>query len=271
MRMRFFAKKLAPTAGISASAPIGDLLAQALELIPAGYACFPCHANKLPATPHGFLDATKDAGELLALFRRYPGPLIGVATGVASGFDVLDLDAKHPEASSWWRDNRYRLPNTRTHRTRARGLHLLFRHAEGVRNTASRIASGVDTRGDGGFAIWWPAAGLPVLCDAPLAFWPDWLLAAMKPRSERRADAPRVPDDRTIRALVRFAATAAESQRNNRLFWTACRMSGLVASGLLTEGAAEDLLVQAGSHAGLPEPEARPTARSGFNAGRTGR
>jgi hypothetical protein len=39
--------------------------------------------------------------------------LVGVATGAASGIDVLDLDRKHPEARAWWTANRSRLQNER--------------------------------------------------------------------------------------------------------------------------------------------------------------
>src|SRR5271168_3008733 len=90
---------------------------------------------------------------LCALWRRYPAPLVGVSTGEPSGIDALDLDAKHPEAAQWWTANRHRLPTTRT---RSGGLHLIFRHQPGVRCWIGRPVPGVDGRGDGGFAIWWP-------------------------------------------------------------------------------------------------------------------
>jgi hypothetical protein len=51
-----------------------------------------------------------------------------------------------------------------------------------MRGTAGKIALGVDTRGNGGYLVWWPAAGFPVLSDAPLAPWPDWLLADFRPK-----------------------------------------------------------------------------------------
>jgi hypothetical protein len=134
----------------------------ALALAAAGRKCFPCGVNKRPATPHGFHDAATDPAVVRQLWRQWPGPLVGVSTGEASGVDALDLDAKHPEAGGWWATHRARLPVTRTHRTRSRGLHLLFWHAAGLRCTAGVIAPGVDIRADGGYVIWWPASGLAV-------------------------------------------------------------------------------------------------------------
>ena len=94
-------------------------------------------------------------------------------------------------------------------------------------------------------------------------------VAASVPMATRRGPEPaRVPDDNQIRALIRFVAKAHEAERNNRLYWAGCRMAGFVASGLLSAAAAEALLMQAALHAGLPETEARRTARSGLTTGR---
>jgi hypothetical protein len=90
-------------------------------------------------------------------------------TGEPSGISVLDVDA---DGLAWF--DAEQLPLTRMHQTRSGGLHLLFRHAEGLRNSASAIAPGVDVRAEGGFVVWWPREGLPV-CDAPLAEWPQQL------------------------------------------------------------------------------------------------
>jgi hypothetical protein len=48
--------------------------------------------------------------------------------------------------------------------------------------SANKLAPGVDTRGAGAYIIWWPAANYPVLTEAPLAPWSDWLLAAFAPQ-----------------------------------------------------------------------------------------
>src|ERR1700751_2132639 len=153
-------------------------LRAALELASHGLACFPVGTNKHPTIPkgRGFYAASTDPQTLRDLFGEHPGPLIGVATGTISNLDILDIDQK-PEARQWWHENRHRMPPTRVHRTRSGRLHIAFQHASGLRNSAGRIARGVDTRGDGGYAIRWPAAGLSVLSDAPPAPWPDWLLS----------------------------------------------------------------------------------------------
>jgi hypothetical protein len=146
----------------------------ALKLAAAGMPVFPCRANKTPTTPHGFKNAVTNSAAVRELWRQRPGPLIGVPTDAVSGINLLDLDfPRHPESRTWYDENRHRLPETRTHGTRSSGLHLLFKHDPSMRGSAGKIAPGVDTRGAGGYLIWWPAAGLPVLSDAPLAPWPE--------------------------------------------------------------------------------------------------
>jgi hypothetical protein len=81
---------------------------------------------------------------------------------------VLDIDSgRHPEADAWWKaatsgEIRPSILPTRVYRTRSGGLHAYYRHTSGVVNTASKLARGVDTRGGGGYAIYWFAAGLSV-------------------------------------------------------------------------------------------------------------
>jgi hypothetical protein len=76
-----------------------------------GYAVFPCGRNKRPAIPkadggNGFKDGTTDWEVVQSMWARYPGELVGVATGNMSGVSVLDVDKKHPEAWQWWTEHR---------------------------------------------------------------------------------------------------------------------------------------------------------------------
>src|SRR3954452_19812436 len=155
------------------------ILTTAKQLGRTGLRVFFCLEDKRPACPHGYKDAACDPAALHDLHRRYPGPLIGAATGEVSGVDALDLDKKHVDATEWWSANRHRIPRTRVHRTRSGGLHVLFQHKSSMRCWAGRPVVGIDGRCTGGYIIWWPAAGLPVLCDAAPAPWPDWLLAEL--------------------------------------------------------------------------------------------
>jgi hypothetical protein len=246
---------------------VGDsVLTAAHKLAAGGTLAFFCLSDKRPACPGGFKTATSDPEKLPEIWRQYPGPLIGVPAGIVCGFDVLDLDPRHPEAKEWYSENRSRLPRTRAHRTRSGGLHLLFRHDDTVHCTAGKIALGVDTRGAGGYIIWWPAAGFPVLSDAALAPWPEWLLAELrsKPQSAKATSTTDVNGDGWLRGLARSVANATEGQRNSVLFWASCRAGAAVRDGKVAEAFVIDVLVEAATHAGLTEREAARTIRSGM-------
>jgi hypothetical protein len=233
-----------------------------------GYAVFPCREDKSPACPHGFKDATQDHDAIGKLWWRHPGPLIGIATGAASGVDVLDVDIKHAAALAWWHSNEARVPATRTFRTRSGGLHLYYRHTAGLGCSAGRLAPGIDIRGDGGYVISWFATGCECLDHSPPVPWADWLLTALLPKPAPARPAPRpqrgARGDYAIEGTLRLIATAAEGERNSVLHWSACRLGERVRAGQISRGEAEALLAAAAAAAGLPEREARATARSGL-------
>ncbi len=227
----------------------------------AGYAVFPVRDDKSPACLGGFKSAAKDADAIDELWKRFPAPLIGVATGEVSDLAVLDLDRKHPEAARWWRLNETRLPATRTYRTRSGGVHLYFRHRAGLRCSAGRPVPGVDVRCEGGYIIFWFAGGLECLDNSPRAEWPAWLTGEVAPPpppapNPRWRDAP--PSTRAIAAIVEKVAGAAAGNRNAVLFWAACRMHehGRQSGEVLAS------LTPAALAAGLPADEARATIQS---------
>ena len=229
------------------------------------FAVSPCKEGKMPATPHGFKDATNDPEAVAELWRRFPGPLIGVATGEVSGVAVLDLDAKHDAARAWWSQNRQRMPATRRYRTRSGGMHLYFRHRPGVACSGGKITLGVDTRGDGGYVIHWFAAGLPCLDHSPPAPWPQWLFDMLHPPAPMRVpyDKPMAGDgSAAIEALIRTVRAAAEGERNGKLFWAAKKMR----ERGIDRAEADRELFDAASACGLPAVEVQRTIASAWRA-----
>ena len=230
--------------------------------------CFPCREDKRPACPHGFKDASADPKIVWALWRDYPGCLVGVPTG--EKFVVLDLDFKHPEAMTWYHETP--LPVTRTHVTRSGGKHLFFAPHPLVKNTASKIARGVDTRGEGGYVIWWPQLGFEVMHGNVLAQVPEIILAAFTapPRPEPRPYSG-IPDhgngnsEAAVRGILTAVGGAQEGERNNLLNWGAWTLRSMINSGELdySSGAeARSALLEVGMSIGLPRAEVERTIKS---------
>jgi hypothetical protein len=232
---------------------------------------FPCGKDKRPLVPHGFHDATTDMFVIGEWWHRWPDALIAVPTG--EKFIVIDIDLKHAEAQRWYGENRSNIPFTRLHATRSGGLHMLFRPDPRVRCTAGCIARGIDTRGAGGYIVWWPACGLPVTHRNLLAEIPDDIVAAQLPKAEPAAPI-RMPDEpeqarHKLCGLIRTIADAHEGERNAITYWAGCRLAEMVLAGEITQGDAIGLGLEAAARAGLSRSEARTTLRSAFRrAGR---
>ena len=167
----------------------------ALQLASNLIPCFPCRADKKPACANGFKDATTDPEALRRLWSPN-GVLVGVPTGAASGFFVVDLDtAKHPEVVEWLDRVAPYLPETREHRTQSGGVHLLFKHRPGLKSSTGKKkhphsygsgVPGVDTRGEGGYIIWWPChLGLGTHQASLPAEVPEWLIDELCQSSRR--------------------------------------------------------------------------------------
>ena len=135
--------------------PHVSLLTAALDYARGGLPVFPCRrADKSPLTRHGFKDATTDTQQIRNWWREWSDAMIGMPTGRVSGIDVLDLDLKPDE----YIDGREFVPNWRELspvivRTPSGGVHGWFKSAGTIRSSSDQIAPGVDTRGEGGYAI----------------------------------------------------------------------------------------------------------------------
>jgi hypothetical protein len=159
------------------------------------FTIFPVKANaKKPLIEHGFKGANSDPEQITRWTREFPGCNWGAPTGNSNGFVVLDLDAKHPESLDWWQEQQdiHGVVDTREVATPSGGSHLYFQAPEGVllKSTASQIASGVDTRAEGGYIIIPPSSidgtFYEVSNDVPIAQLPDWLIAIWPKVGERR-------------------------------------------------------------------------------------
>ncbi len=244
---------------------------------------FPCNQHKRPMTPRGFYDASSDPALVSEWWTRWPDALIGIPTGERSGLVVLDLDAPGEHKADGLvsfagiragRD----LPPHPVVRTRSGGEHHYFSNQSPrqVRNRASKMAPGVDQRGQGGYVIVPPSPGYTPIDDTwPPPPPPPWLLDLMapppKPPEERKAYTGVPRPMQQFETLVKFAANATEGQRNSRAYWAACRLGEAVALGKLGESAAVAMIAEAAERAGLSKREAALTAASGVKMGKEAR
>jgi len=122
-----------------------------------GWHVFPCQRRgKKPLTPNGFKDATTDATRIAEWWGKWPEANIGVACG-ASGLFVIDID--QDEAAGKFGEDSLRdlerklgpLPHTMEQLT-GRGRQLFFLAFPGAYCT-SKLLSGLDLRGPGGYVI----------------------------------------------------------------------------------------------------------------------
>ena len=175
------------------------LLNTAIGFAKKHYPVFPCvPGDKKPLTSHGFKDATCDENQIRAWWAENPLANIGMPTGSISGISVVDADidvikgTDGVKALEELAAKHGGLPATYTIKTPRSGKHRWYKHREGFKSTAGKLAPGIDTRGDGGYVI------LPssrTCCGAyfveynhPLAQLPAWLYdAVLNPRKASSA------------------------------------------------------------------------------------
>jgi hypothetical protein len=239
----------------------------ALQLARQGVPIFPCRPDKAPLIKNGFKGATTNFDKLHQWWTRWPDALVSVPTG--ERFVVVDVDLQHTDALVWLEENRRRLPPTRTHATRSGGKHLLFKRNDKIRCSTSKLGPHVDTKGDGGCIVWWPAHGFEVLHGGVLAHVPEWTVEALNPKPQPivtrfSSTGSAAPTSESIRGALQVLARAREGERNHCLFWVSCRLGEAVRARTITEGEALDLVLAVGRQVGLLDQEILRTARSGL-------
>lgn len=231
------------------------MLRKALKYAAADWPVFPCSpGGKLPLFPtahpqgdplhgtckgacgrvgHGLYDATTDIGTITAWWTRTPGANVAIATGRGAP-DVLDFDVKRdaPGRKTYRRLAEAGLLRG-THTivsTPSGGFHLYYLGTE--QGNASIAKHGVDLRSAGGYVL-----APPSLVDGRPYALREWRsrydgkartvdMAAVR----RLLDPPRPAATAAFQsrsgdhgALVRHVAGQGAGNRNNALFWAACK------------------------------------------------
>jgi hypothetical protein len=171
------------------SAPNPYIIARTLAS--QGLAVFPVRA-KQPLTPKGVYSATSDLGALARMDGWARADACGLATGKASGVDVLDVDVRSGMPRVDRRSPHHgedggvnglatlatlgpALPETLTAQTPSGGRHFYFRHITGARSRKLCADGSVEWFSTGKLVVVPPAPGRIWLNDAPIAEAPDWL------------------------------------------------------------------------------------------------
>ena len=146
------------------------LLDAALKYAVRGYPVFPIdpgkiyqdylppdkRTNRKPLVKWGRC-ATINPRIIQSWWRKWPLAMIGMPTGQKSGVIVLDIDIKNDQDGfrSLEEIGTVIPPTPVVARTPSGGYHFFYQAPKGykIKNSASKIADGVDVRGDGGMVI----------------------------------------------------------------------------------------------------------------------
>ena len=148
------------------------LVSAALTYADHGFAVFPVYGinragvcqcrkadcaspGKHPRTAGGHNDATCDPNRIRDWWERYPNSNVGICTGGASDLLVLDVDPKNGGDASFAAlvSQHGALPITAAANTGGGGRHFYFKGVPGMRNSAGKVAAGLDIRADGGYVV----------------------------------------------------------------------------------------------------------------------
>jgi hypothetical protein len=245
-------------------------LRQALACADRGWPVFPCQpGQKIPATRHGYLDATTDTQQITAWFGGRPGWNLAVVTG-APGPDVLDVDQHGPAGNGFPAFSRLLaaglLDGASTYiRTPSGGLHVYFTGSD--QRNAHLAVHHLDFRSAGGYILTPPSqvGGRPYRRIQVLAGRGglDWqaVTRLLEPARQHERPAARQLPEHAISRLAGWVAAQREGNRNAGLFWAANRALEADPAADLSE------LAAAARQAGLSEPEITRTLNSARRSG----
>jgi Bifunctional DNA primase/polymerase, N-terminal len=210
-----------------------DTLSHALAYAARGWPVFPCQpGQKIPATGHGYRDASTDPGQITSWFTRNPRFNLAIATG-APGPDVLDVDQHGPAGDGFTalirlRDARLLHGAAAYVRTPSGGMHAYF---TGTRQHNGHLpAHHLDFLATGGYVLAPPSTvgGKPyrILWEPGGRGDLNWDTATrirqfQQQHQQARRQAQASSPDRGH--LARWVAAQPEGNRNAGLYWAANR------------------------------------------------
>ena len=244
---------------------------------------------KAPYINGGFKQATTDIliGEVWA--HKFPHAVWGLPCALNNllaidadrhghGDGVANLLALFDQYGFDWRS----VPTVATPND---GYHFYFNRPAGLGPTKAHLCEAVDVR-DNGYVIspdcqlgdgrWYRLVEgsltqfAETIAARQLPDPPEWLMSRIvRPPALKWISTPRpVVDDEALKnqihGIINKVLGADEGNRNNLLYWMACRFGGMVLADIITLDVAEMLLAKAGLHIGLSAREIRATAISGL-------
>jgi hypothetical protein len=241
---------------------------QALAYAAAGWPVFPCLPGlKLPATKHGFKDATTDPNRIIRWWTIAPNCNVAIATG-SPGPDVLDVDV-HSTGNGFAAFNRLQrerlLDGARAYiRTPSGGLHAYFAGSE--QGNGRLPEQHLDFRGRGGYVVAPPSR----VGEKPYELvkatggrgsisW-EAVTRLLEPERQRRPEHASTDRTTQVSHLAAWVERLQEGNRNDGLFWAACRA--------LEAGQTLNPLAEAALKTGLSVREIRRTLDSAERATR---
>src|SRR5579863_8197604 len=181
-----------------------DILSAALAYALRGWQVFPLNyiidgecscgdptcgsPGKHPLTQHGLYDASVEVEQVSRWWSENPSANIGIVTGAASGILVIDLDGDTGRDSFYdlLKEHNSVALDTLGVRTGGGGYHLYFGYPQNrVRNSASKLATRVDVRGDGGYVVAPPSMHATgsryewLDAEVPIVSLPEWMLGLL--------------------------------------------------------------------------------------------
>jgi hypothetical protein len=132
-----------------------EVLRTALALAERGLHVFPCKPrDKKPATANGLKDATTDLAVIERWWESEPELNLAITTGRLSGIFVVDIDGIEAEAELTKLEAQHGALPLTVEALTSRGRHTYFLWPDRlVRNSAGKVAEGIDVRGEGGYVL----------------------------------------------------------------------------------------------------------------------